>query len=115
LVFGCAPAWQASRLDLNEALEQGGRTGVGVRGRGVRRALVVVEFALALILLAGGGLALRSFWNLTCLDLGVRTDNVLTFYLPVPQGRFKKSSASAPITGNCLTRSGRSPASRGQP
>lgn len=88
LLFGGAPAWQASRLDLNEVLKQGGRTGAGVGGRGVRRALVVMEFALALTLLAGGGLALRSFWNLTRLDLGVRTDHVLTFSLPVPQGRF---------------------------
>jgi predicted permease len=96
LLFGCAPAWQASRLDLNEVLKQGGRTGMGVGGRGVRRALVVVEFALALTLLAGGGLALRSFWNLTSLDLGVRTDHVLTFYLPVPQGRFKEAERVSP-------------------
>jgi putative ABC transport system permease protein len=93
LLFGCAPAWQASRLDLNEVLKQGGRTGMGFGGRGVRRALVVVEFALALALLAGGGLALRSFWNLTSLDLGVSTRNVLTFYLPVPQGRFKEAES----------------------
>ncbi len=60
------------------------------------RTLVVVEFALALTLLAGGGLALRSFWNLTSLDLGVRTDHVLTFYLPVPQGRFKEAERISP-------------------
>lgn len=95
LLFGCAPAWQASRLDLNEVLKQGGRTGTG-GGRGLRRALVVVEFALALTLLAGGGLALRSFWNLTRLDLGVRTHNVLTFYLPVPQERFKEAERIGP-------------------
>lgn len=95
LLFGCAPAWQASRLDLNEVLKQGGRTGTG-GGRGLRRALVVVEFALALTLLAGGGLALRSFWTLTRLELGVRTHNVLTFYLPVPQGRFKEAERIGP-------------------
>jgi predicted permease len=95
LLFGCAPALQASRLDLNEVLKQGGRTGAG-GGRNLRRALVVVEFALALTLLAGGGLALRSFWNLTRLDLGVRTDHVLTFYLPVPQGRFKQTDRINP-------------------
>ncbi|MDQ3917787.1 MAG: ABC transporter permease [Acidobacteriota bacterium] len=94
LLFGCAPAWQASRLDLNEALKQGGRAGVG--GGRVRRALVVVEFAMALTLLAGGGLALLSFWNLTRLDLGVRTDHVLTFSLPVPQGRFKEAERIGP-------------------
>lgn len=96
LLSGCAPAWQASRLDLNEVIKQGGRTGAGVAGRGVRRILVVVEFALALTLLAGGGLALRSFWNLARLDLGVRTDHVLTFYLPVPQGRFRQAERISP-------------------
>jgi predicted permease len=95
LLFGCAPAWQASRLDLNEVLKQGGHTGVG-GGGGLRRALVVVEFALALTLLAGGGLALRSFWILTSLDLGVSTRNVLTFSLPVPQGRFKEPERISP-------------------
>ncbi|MDQ3744434.1 MAG: ABC transporter permease, partial [Acidobacteriota bacterium] len=94
LLFGCAPAWQASRLDLNEALKQGGRAGSG--GGRVRRALVVVEFAMALTLLACGGLALVSFWNLTRLDLGVRTDHVLTFSLPVPQGRFKETGRVGP-------------------
>jgi putative ABC transport system permease protein len=96
ILFGCTPAWQASRLDLNEALKQGSRTGLSGRGRGVRRALVVVEFALALTLLTGGGLALRSFWNLTRLDLGVRTDHILTFYLPVPQSRFKETERVGP-------------------
>src|SRR5581483_3546018 len=96
LLSGCAPAWQASRLDLNEVIKQGGRTGAGVAGRGVRRILVAVEFALALTVLAGGGLALRSFWNLTRLDLGVRTDQVLTFYLPVPQGRFREAERISP-------------------
>src|SRR5215813_6931585 len=90
LLFGCAPAWQASRLDLNEVMKQGGRTGAGVGRSGVRRALVIVEFALALTLLAGGGLALHSFWNLTRVDLGVRTERVLTFFLPVPQTRFSE-------------------------
>jgi predicted permease len=87
LLFGSAPAWQASRLDLNEVLKQGGRSASG-GGRGLRRILVVVEFALALTLLAGGGLALRSFWNLTRMDLGIRSDHVLTFFLPTPRGRF---------------------------
>jgi putative ABC transport system permease protein len=95
LLFGCAPALQASRLDLNDVLKQGGRAGTG-GGTNLRRALVVVEFALALTLLAGGGLALRSFWNLTRVDLGVRTDHVLTFYLPVPQGRFKEPDRIGP-------------------
>ena len=58
----------------------------GVR-RNALRVLVVAEFALALTLLATGGLALRGFWNLTRIDLGIQTDNVLTFRLPVPPKR----------------------------
>jgi putative ABC transport system permease protein len=102
LLFGCAPAWQSSRLDLNEVMKQGWRAGVGRRG--VRRALVVVEFALALTLLAGGGLALRSFWNLTRVDLGVRTEHVLTFFLPVPSSRFSEPGRVAPYYRQLLGR-----------
>ncbi|HEX5964828.1 MAG TPA: ABC transporter permease, partial [Pyrinomonadaceae bacterium] len=83
LLFGTMPAWQATRLDLNEVLKQGGRTGAGGARRKALRALIVAEFALALTLLATGGLALRGFWNLTRIDLGINTDNVITFRLPV--------------------------------
>jgi putative ABC transport system permease protein len=48
---------------------------------------VIMEFALSLMLLAGAGLAIHSFWNLTRVDLGVRTDRTLTFFLPVPESR----------------------------
>ncbi|PYS67450.1 MAG: hypothetical protein DMF73_19325 [Acidobacteria bacterium] len=89
LLFGSAPAWQATRLDLNEVLKQGGRTGSGGARRNGRRALVIAEFSLALMLLASGGLALKSFWNLTRIDLGIRTDHVLSFRLPVPDQRLK--------------------------
>jgi len=89
LLFGSAPAWQAMRLDLNEVLKLGGRTGAGGAKRNGRRLLVIAEFALALTLLACGGLALRSFWNLTRIDLGIRTDHVLSFHLPVPDQRLK--------------------------
>jgi putative ABC transport system permease protein len=86
LLAGSAPAFQAARLDLNAVLKQSGRT-IGFGKHFVRRALVVGEFALALTLLAGAGLAIHSFWKLTRIDLGVRTDHVLTFFLPVPEGR----------------------------
>jgi predicted permease len=88
LVFGCAPAWYASRVDPGESLKEGGRSGTGTGSHKLRRVLIVGEFGLALSLLAGAGLAMHSFWNLTRIDLGVRTDHVLVFGLRQPQGRF---------------------------
>lgn len=87
VLFGSAPAWQATRLDLNQVLKMGGRTGGGGAGRVGRRALVIAEFSLALTLLASGGLALKSFWNLNRIDLGIKTEQVLSFRLPVPPNR----------------------------
>jgi putative ABC transport system permease protein len=87
VVFGCAPAWQSSRLNLNDVLKEGGRSGVGGGRHALRRGLVVAEFALALSLLAGGGLALHSLWNVEHVNLGFRTDHLLTFFLPIPQGQ----------------------------
>jgi putative ABC transport system permease protein len=89
LLFGCIPAWYASRVDPAETLKEGGRSGTGRGRQRLRRVLVAGEFALALALLAGAGLAIHSFVNLTRVDLGVRTDHVLTFGLPVPDARAK--------------------------
>ena len=89
LLFGSAPAWQATKLDLNEVLKLGGRSGAGGGKRNARRALVIAEFALALTLLASGGLALKSFWNLNQIDLGIQPENVLAFNLPVSAQRLK--------------------------
>lgn len=89
LLFGSMPAWQATRIDLNEVLKLGGRTGSGGGRRNSRRLLVIAEFALALTLLACGALALRSFWNLTRIDLGIRTDHLLTFRMNVPEQRLQ--------------------------
>jgi putative ABC transport system permease protein len=82
LLFGSAPAWHASRADLNDVLRQGGRTSTGGRRR-LRQGLVLVELALAVTSLAGAGLAIHSFWNRTQVDLGVQTERTLTFSLPV--------------------------------
>src|SRR5262249_442370 len=104
LLFGCVPAWKSTRPDPNALLKEGGRTGLGVGGRGLRRALVVVEFALALTLLAGGGLALRSFWNLTPLHLGVRPAHVLTFFRPVAGTGCREAERIAPYFRQILER-----------
>src|SRR5580700_230071 len=89
LLFGCAPAWYASRVDPGESLKDGGRSGTGNASHKLRRGLIMGEFALALSLLAGAGLAMHSFWNLTRVDLGLRTDHVLTFRLQQRAERFE--------------------------
>lgn len=89
LLAGSAPAWYASRVDPAETLKEGGRAGTGVGKHFLRRILVIGEFALALTLLAAAGLTIHSFWNLAHVDLGMKTDHILTFYLPVPETRSK--------------------------
>jgi putative ABC transport system permease protein len=79
LVFGLAPALQASRPDLNETLKDGGRSGAdGGRRSTLRSALVITEVALAVVLLTGAGLMLRSFARLQSVDPGFRADHLLT-------------------------------------
>ena len=73
----------------DESLKEGGRTGTSTGSHKLRRGLIIGEFALALSLLAGAGLAIHSFWNLTRVDLGVRTDHVLVFGLLHPHGRLR--------------------------
>jgi putative ABC transport system permease protein len=89
ILFGCAPAFQAARLNLNDTLKEGGRSGSGAGKHKLRYALVLAEFALALTLLAGAGMTIHSVWHLTHVDMGFRTDHILTFNLPVPIDRLK--------------------------
>ncbi len=84
VIAGCVPAWQATRLNLNDTLKEEGRSSVGAGRHRLRRALVVTEVALALTLLSGGGLAIHSLLKLTQVDLGFTRNHLLTFSLPVP-------------------------------
>jgi putative ABC transport system permease protein len=102
LLFGCVPAWQATRIDLNAVLKDEGRSAMGGARHALRRALVVGEFALALTLLAGGGLAIHSLVKLMNVDLGFRTDHLLTFALPVPQGRLESPERINAFYGRLL-------------
>jgi len=89
LIFGCAPAWRATRINLVDDLKEGAGAGRGRSHHRLAKTLVAAEFALALTLLAAAGMALRSLWNNTRLDPGVRTDHILTFRAPVRPDRFK--------------------------
>jgi putative ABC transport system permease protein len=85
IAFGLTPALFASRPDLHEALKDGARSSSGRGGR-LRAAFVVVEVALALVLLAGAGLLLRSFRSLVAVDPGFRAQRVLTLQVSLPSG-----------------------------
>ncbi len=106
LLAGSAPAWYASRIDPGETMKEGGRTGMTAGKHQLRRLLVIGEFTLAVALLAGAGLAVHSFWNLTRVDLGVRTDHVLTFSLPVPDARSKDPARISAYYRDILTHIG---------
>jgi predicted permease len=84
LLFGTLPAMQSSKGDVNEALKEGARGASGSRGW-LRSTLVVVEFALAVVLLVGAALLVRSFWRVQRVDLGFDPKNVLTAKLWLPQ------------------------------
>jgi putative ABC transport system permease protein len=95
LFFGCVPAWFASRSNPGEDLKSGAQVGLGVGRHRLQQILVIGELALALSMLAGAGLALHSFANLINVDMGVRTDHVLTFYLSVPKNQEKEPAKIA--------------------
>ena len=90
IVFGLVPAVSASRLDVNEALKEGGRASTGgvVRHR-IRSFLVVSEIALALVLLIGAGLLIKSIWKLRTVDPGFNPENLLTMRVELPEARYK--------------------------
>ncbi len=82
-LFGLSPAWQASRVDLNDALKQAGRGLAGSHGR-LRNVLVVAQVALSFALAIGAGLLFRSFLALNSVDLGFRTQGMLVTYAHHP-------------------------------
>jgi putative ABC transport system permease protein len=89
LVFGLAPAWQATRLRLSSTLNAAGRSGSGTRsGHRLRAALVVGEIALSVVLVVGAGLAARSFIRLANVDTGFDVDEELTFGVVAPATRY---------------------------
>ena len=87
LAFGLAPAVQAWRTDVNAALKEEGRGDTGGHRNRLRHLLVVSEVALALVLLIGAGLLIKSFSRLMEVNPGFRTDGVLTFQVTLTEGK----------------------------
>jgi putative ABC transport system permease protein len=99
LVFGVVPALTASGTSLTDSLKEGGRSGSGSRGNRMRGAFVVVEVALALVLLVGAGLLLRSFLRLLDQHPGFDSTRIVTMRLSLPGARY-----GADQRGQFLTR-----------
>jgi predicted permease len=96
LLFGTVPAIITSRPDLTVFLRDAGRDShAGGRRRRLRAALVTAQVMLALVLLAGAGLAIRSFQRLTHVDPGFRTASVLTFEISLPEATFPTVASQA--------------------
>jgi putative ABC transport system permease protein len=92
VLFGLVPALEATRVDLNDTLKEGGKgsSGQSARSRGLRGALVVAEVALALVLLVSAGLLVKSFSRLRNIDTGFRQDNVLTMVVRLPEAKYNE-------------------------
>jgi putative ABC transport system permease protein len=98
ILFGLAPAIKASRPNLAATLnESSNRSGVGVRSGRMRSILVVSEMALALILVIGAALLIRTFRNLQAVDPGFDTHNVLTMAMSINADRFQKTAGVAQV------------------
>jgi putative ABC transport system permease protein len=93
LVFGLVPALEASRFDINDALKEGGKNiGGSTRSHRFRSLFIVTQVALALVLLVGAGLLIRSFNRLQSVDPGFNQKNVLTMSIGLPRRKYNTDS-----------------------
>jgi putative ABC transport system permease protein len=89
ILFGLAPAIQASKPDLNETLKEGGGKTAGFGRHRLRSALVIAEISLSLVLLAGAGLTMKNFLAILRTNPGFNADNVLTMGMSLPTAKYK--------------------------
>ena len=105
LLSGLLPAMQALRTNLSESLKEGGRAGgAGLSRQRARSCLVIAEVAVALVLLAGAGVMLRSFLRLRVVDSGFRTDHLLTARLFLPAARYGEARQKTSFHRDLLER-----------
>ena len=96
LVFGLLPAWSAARNSVSDALKEGGRSStVGSARKRLRSMFVVVELAVALVLLVGAGLLIKTFWKLRAVEPGFNPDHLITMRVVLPETRYKDPGSQA--------------------
>ena len=88
LVFGVVPAFHSSKTELTDSLKEGRGAGGGSRRNRMRSALVVIELAVAVVLLVGAGLLIQSLWRLQRVNSGLNTENVLTLSVTLPDVKY---------------------------
>ena len=103
VIFGLVPALQLARTDATQAMKEGARGTTGL-GKSLRRGLVVVEIALAVVLLVGAGLMLRSFDRMQRVDLGFNPDNLLTARLSLWGPRYQQAPARLEFFNQVMSR-----------
>jgi putative ABC transport system permease protein len=105
LLFGCVPALQASDAHPIEELKECGRIdSEGIHGRRTRNSFVVAEIALALVLLAGSGLLIRSFSDLLAVDPGFQPKGILTARVELPNSKYKDDQKVSEFYAQLLER-----------
>jgi hypothetical protein len=105
ILFGLIPAFQASRADLSMTLkESGGRSGTSLRQNKVRSLLVIAEIALALVLLVGAGLLIRTLAVLRSVNPGFDAHHVLTMRMSLSDARFETTAAQAQLARDGVER-----------
>jgi putative ABC transport system permease protein len=105
IIFGLAPALQGSRLNLNEALKEGGRSATESKGkRRWRNLLVISQLTMATMLLVGASLLLKSFWRLQMVNPGVDTERVLTMDIALRGERYDEAQQVRAFYGQLLER-----------
>jgi len=104
ILFGLTPALRAVKFDLHTTLKEGGRSGAANSRSRLRRSLVVVETALAVVLLVAAGLLIRSVRELQRVDMGFRPDHLLTMRLTPPGSAYRDTQQIAGLYERLLAR-----------
>ena len=98
LLFGLGPALAGSRVDLRDAINQSGRHGASLGHRRAARLLIVSEVSLALVLLVGTGLLLKSFRRMTTINLGFNTEKLLTLRFDLNSSKYDQEETRSQFT-----------------